>query len=51
MNTFKLNNFICSAPAQIVSGNFVVSIAAAIIISIIIIAIIIICIITSSGTA
>ena len=51
MNTTTYNNSICKLPALSVSGNFVVSIAAAIIISIIIIAIIIISIITSSGTA
>ena len=52
MNTTTYNNSICKLPALSVSGNFVVSIAAAIIISIIIIAIIIIIsIITSSGTA
>ena len=50
MNTTTCNNSICKLPALSVSGNFVVSIAAAIIISIII-AIIIISIITSSGTA
>lgn len=50
MNTTTYNNSICKLPALSVSGNFVVSIAAAIIISIII-AIIIISIITSSGTA
>ena len=51
MNTTTYNNSICKLPTLSVSGNFVVSIAAAIIISIIIIAIIIISIITSSGTA
>ena len=50
MNTTTYNNSICKLPALSVSGNFVVSIAAAIIIHIIIIAIIIY-IITSSGTA
>ena len=51
MNMTTYNRNICNIQALSVSGNFVVSIAAAIIISIIIAIIIIISIITSPGTA